>query len=214
MHTVTRTTIPRSLQRNADKWTRELLLQLNIYKTVDSIPHKYTEKYRKVDIKEALCDMYNKRCCYCEGKIGAQSYEHIEHLKPKSLFPQECYEWNNLHWVCEICNSGNKNDKWDRQNPILDPTNDVIENFIDIDLATGEIIAKHNNARADVTIEHAGLNRKKLVDERKAVIKKLNKLVILARNNKEELIDYLKEIKEDSAYISIYDKYIQKLEVN
>ncbi|MEE1073751.1 MAG: hypothetical protein U0L26_15465, partial [Cellulosilyticum sp.] len=62
MHTVTRTSIPESLQKNADKWTKELLLQLNIYKTVDSIPDKYKDKYRKQDIKKALCEMYNKRC--------------------------------------------------------------------------------------------------------------------------------------------------------
>ena len=174
MHTVTRTSIPESLQKNADKWTKELLLQLNIYKTVDSIPDKYKDKYRKQDIKKALCEMYNKRCCYCEGRIGAQAYEHIEHLKPKSLFPQECYEWNNLHWVCEICNSGNKNDQWDRENPILSPTEDRIEDYIDVDLTTGEIIAKNNNARADTTIRHTGLNRDKLIEERRAVINKIN----------------------------------------
>lgn len=214
MHSVSRTAIPSSLKVNGDQWTKELLQQLNIYKEFKDIPIKYTDKYRQEDVKNALCNMYQKRCCYCEGRIGAQTYEHIEHLKPKSIFPQETFQWSNLHWVCPICNSSYKKAKWDRENPILDPTKDKIEDYIDIDLTTGEIITKNNSLRADVTIEHTGLNRDKLIDERRAVIKKINGLVTLATGQKSKLIDYLNMIKEDSAYLTIYNKYIERLSMS
>lgn len=213
MHSVTRTTKPESLRKNADEWTKNLLKQLNIFKEVDKIPSKYTDKYRQTDVQKELRRMYKKRCCYCESKIGAQSYEHIEHLKPKSKFPHECFEWENLHWVCPICNSTHKGNKWDRENPILDPTKDRIEEYIDIDLITGKIIPIEDDERAKTTIEDTGLNRIKLKEERQEVIKKINRYILLAkkRNNIEYLVEMLKIEAESSSYPIIYNKYIDLL---
>lgn len=213
MHSVARTTQPTSLKNNADEWTKNLLEQLNIFKEVNKIPETYTNKYRQTDVQKELRKMYNKRCCYCESKIGAQTHEHIEHLEPKSKFPHKCFEWTNLHWVCPICNSSNKGNKWNRDNPILDPTKDTIEDYIDIDLSTGDIVPIDENKRAKTTIEDTGLNRIKLREERQDVIRQLNELIIIAKKNDSMhvLIQSLKIIAENSAYCSIYNKYISLL---
>lgn len=40
-------------------------------------------------------------CCYCESSIGAQ----VEHVRPKSLYPELTFDWLNLLLVCGGCNS-------------------------------------------------------------------------------------------------------------
>lgn len=104
--------------------------------------------------------------------IGIQTYGRIEHLRPKSLpqFFSQTYEWNNLHWSCEICNTSYKRAKWNESNPILDPSKDDIPLFLALDFATGEYYAIDNNERALTTIHDAGLNRKKLVTARRKLM--------------------------------------------
>lgn len=41
-------------------------------------------------------------CCYSEG--SKQHPLHIDHIKPKSLFPQLCLDITNLQVLCEECN--------------------------------------------------------------------------------------------------------------
>ncbi|MED0686107.1 retron system putative HNH endonuclease [Anoxybacillus ayderensis] len=138
------------------------------------------EKYKQQDVREALEQMYNGKCCYCENGIGAESYEHIEHLKPKALpkFHKLTYDWNNLHWCCQICNTS-KGDQWDDNNPIVDPTIDDPQQLIEFDVVTGEVIARH--PRGETTIKHACLNRKKLVESRNKVGEHVRELILQAK---------------------------------
>ncbi|MBU3178397.1 TIGR02646 family protein [Clostridium estertheticum] len=108
MHYVERSEKPGSLNDNAMKWTRDLLVQVPLYSTFTGIPSKYVNKYKQEDVKQALIEMYEGLCCYCESPIGVQTYEQIEHLKPKSIFPNQSFEWNNLHLSCEVSSTWNK----------------------------------------------------------------------------------------------------------
>lgn len=51
--------------------------------------------------KMAPADHY---CCYCEQN----EHGDIEHIYPKSLFPDKTFVWKNYVWSCEKCNSKNK----------------------------------------------------------------------------------------------------------
>ena len=51
--------------------------------------------------------------------FGVVAYEHIEHLKPKSKYPELAFQWENLHLACQRCNV-EKGDRFDEDNPILD----------------------------------------------------------------------------------------------
>jgi uncharacterized protein (TIGR02646 family) len=45
-------------------------------------------------------------CCYCEhGEVS-----DIEHIYPKSLFPNKAFEWGNYLYACKKCNTGEKLD--------------------------------------------------------------------------------------------------------
>lgn len=157
MHSVKRTPEPTSLKNNKMIWTKELLEQLEITLVFSKIPKKYTDKYRQKDVKEALNKMYNGLCCYCEGNSNLTSYEEIEHYKPKSKYPELCFEWTNLHQICPRCNN-TKKDKWDEVNPILSPTDDIIEEHLHFENIL--YVYDPKDIRAKNTVIHLQLNKR------------------------------------------------------
>lgn len=60
-------------------------------------------------IKGALTEMCSgaRRCCYCEDSCA----DEVEHVKPKSLYPDLAYAWHNYLYACGRCN-GQKNAKF------------------------------------------------------------------------------------------------------
>jgi 5-methylcytosine-specific restriction endonuclease McrA len=54
----------------------------------------------------------SKGCCDCCGARGsAKTPLHVDHIKPRSRFPDLALELNNLQVLCEACNLGKLN--WD-----------------------------------------------------------------------------------------------------
>jgi len=47
------------------------------------------------------------RCGYCEDSAA----DEVEHIRPKSLYPEECFVWENYLYACGPCN-GPKNNKF------------------------------------------------------------------------------------------------------
>lgn len=102
MHKVKRNKAPETLVRK----------QKNvIIKEYNKNDWKLTNKER-TDLLEALCDMYSGCCAYCEGSLNITSSARIDHFRPRNLFPQLTYEYDNLNYSCEKCNR-NKSDLWD-----------------------------------------------------------------------------------------------------
>lgn len=62
-----------------------------------------------VKIADVLAEMCVsvKTCNYCEGNVA----NDIEHIYPKSFFPEKAFEWQNYLLACKQCNSGYKLDK-------------------------------------------------------------------------------------------------------
>lgn len=61
------------------------------------------------DIKEQLTNMCVSTglCNYCEQSEATD----IEHIAPKSFYPEKAFTWENYILACKICNSGYKLDK-------------------------------------------------------------------------------------------------------
>jgi len=49
--------------------------------------------------------MTQAHCAFCDGQIGAESRETVEHFRPKGLFPELAYAWDNLFPCCDLCQS-------------------------------------------------------------------------------------------------------------
>ena len=109
--------------------------------------------YRNDDVKEALLEMQNKKCCYCEKDLSRLSSTEIEvdHYVPKISYKDRdgniqwylANAWENLLYACRTCNnrkrSKNPFNERTNQREILDPTYNNIDpeehiDFVDDDL--------------------------------------------------------------------------------
>jgi hypothetical protein len=125
MRNVKRIGKPVSLQRNAAKWTAELLAAIGkSRKRAKKVPKKFYDRYQCDDVRDALNSMYKGLCCYCEARIATVSYEHIEHRRPKQKYPKHAFRWDNMHLACSRCNS-HKGIKFSKEHPILDAVLDI-----------------------------------------------------------------------------------------
>ena len=124
--------------------------------------------YKASANKEALRKSTSGKCMYCEGKSGHVSHPHVEHIKPKSKFPELEFEWDNLGFCCAVCNN-NKNDKYDESTPFINPYDEDPARHI---VFAGYIIfTMHGSERGEFTIRKLKLNRIELVEDREEKMK-------------------------------------------
>ncbi|MDE2835575.1 MAG: TIGR02646 family protein [Bacteroidota bacterium] len=173
MRNVDRPAEPESLVRSAAQWKADLLRAIKAEELNGSDANKRRTKncrkrYNQRDVRQALQEMYGQVCCYCESSMKSASYGEIEHRKPKSKFPQFTFDWDNLHLACQVCNR-NKGAKWDDSAPILDSVEDDVQEHLDYRMRPGAPKRHGLSARGTTTIEHAGLNRQGLLEERWSV---------------------------------------------
>ena len=105
----------------------------------DTIQKNLTEKYKRDEkkavwnkkyIKEQLLKMSHGKCSYCECKIcnGAREM-HVDHFKPKKVYPDLVVEWENLLPSCSYCNR-KKSDHDTGKNPIINPAEDNPKEYL------------------------------------------------------------------------------------
>ena len=60
-------------------------------------------------VKEVLTQMCQgaRRCGYCEDSWA----DEVEHIRPKDLYPEAVFDWNNYLYACGPCN-GPKNNQF------------------------------------------------------------------------------------------------------
>jgi len=115
---------------------------------------------------------------YCESKINHVSYPNVEHIAPKSKYPEKTYEWENLGLACQVCNTC-KGTKYNVQNSPIDPYDDDPSNHIYV---FGETLRpKPGSDRGKITIRDVNLNRAGLIEARR---RRLNIIQSLAENYK------------------------------
>lgn len=136
----------------------------------------------------------NRRCVYCEDSFA----DEIEHMRPKDLYPEQAYVWNNYVLACGPCN-GPKNNQFavltdplalidvtrKRNAPVVQPVagryaliDPRVENPVDylwLDFRTWRYVPNSDDEtseiwiRADYTINVLGLNKREaLVRGRKS----------------------------------------------
>ena len=131
--------------------------------------------------KEVIAAMSAHKCAYCEGPINALRASHVEHFKPKSLFPLLAYEWTNYFLGCPGCN-GAKGAKWPERGGYLRPDRgDPSSHFVFE--ADGTARAARARSAADLMLTDFDLNRKWLVDRRRfnieATLRMLDAAILL-----------------------------------
>ena len=165
--------------------------------------------------------MFAGKCAYCESAIIHVMYPHIEHFKPKSNYPELCFEWNNLLLACGVCNGARfKGDKFPESSnngPFVNPVSENPELFFDFDwdnkTGIANILPKNGNPRGATTIKEIGLNRMDLVRHRSKVVRKMVFIAICAKKGdasaKLELFKCTQPDEEYSAFAKmLYRRFI------
>jgi uncharacterized protein (TIGR02646 family) len=166
----TRPAPPQILVTSAVAFTKAWIAKLNAKpKGKWTWPQKGTVKSRD-QIVSALQGMTDNHCSFCDSApLGQASRKEIEHLRPKSIFPEHAFDWLNLYLACSVCN-GKKQDKYDTQLLQPDAANYSFASYFILS-AKGELIpnlaADQNNINAaEITIAIFDLNRVELKLER------------------------------------------------
>lgn len=232
MISVTRSSKPKILQKNATKWLVKLKKAHTEYQMLLGDPNAKEadikkakkrfedaqNKYRHTQIKDALDkSMFNGKCAYCESKITHVTYGAIEHFFPKSVYVDLTFEWSNLLFSCDRCNDANHkgtNFPLDANgDPLLiDPTDGKTDpnahlEFVWDDVARiASVYGRDQRGKAVETIfDLNGVNgRKELIAHRSRYIKSLFALLPFAKLGDKEVIASLREACDPSAEYSAF----------
>ncbi len=202
---------PEILQENSEVWTKELLKKKENGEGVNTIQNRYKHE----DIKNTLKKECFNKCIYCESKINHDQFGDIEHILPKSRFPELTFDWENLGFVCIKCNNA-KRDYYDEELKIVNP---YIEDPKDFFMAMGQRIENVlGNDRGFVSLEKLRLNRPELEEKRKLKLDSLQKsLEYFAKvknlSHKQILLQSIYEsVAEDQEYSFVASTFVnQKL---
>jgi hypothetical protein len=101
---------------------------------------------------------------YCESRVSQVYYGDVEHIKPKSQFPELEFDWGNLGYVCAICN-GAKSNVWSNETPFIDPfSEDPSETLAAVGVM---VFHRQGSERGEFTQSIIKLNRPGLLERRK-----------------------------------------------
>lgn len=115
-------------------------------------------------VRAALALMTDGHCSYCDGHpLNATGEAMVDHFRPKAIFPEHAYAWENLFLTCSACNRA-KGERWDELLLRPDDSKFRFERYFECHFATGElapapIASPEDQARAHRTIEVLRLNR-------------------------------------------------------
>jgi len=168
------------------------------------------KNYKHPDNKKALEEASYGKCIYCESKVSHVYYGDVEHLKPKGKFPELEFDWDNLGYVCAICN-GLKSDKFDEETPLLNPYEDNTNEHV---IMLGAFLKhKCGSERGQITISDIGLNRPPLIERRKEKLNKIEKAIeaCFRTRNKRLENDALEALKKEAENDKEYSLCIKSL---
>ena len=126
-------------------------------------------------LKDTIAAMSHRKCVYCEGPINAPRAAHVEHFRPKALFPTLAYEWTNYFLGCPGCN-GAKGDKWPKRGGYVRPDRgNPSRHFVFAE--DGTVRAAKPRSAADRMLDDFDLKREWLSDQRKLNIEEMLRLL-------------------------------------
>lgn len=94
------------------RWTAELTREVDFSARVATAKRRFASRNRKSNktfqrVKVALREMSNEqwRCVYCEDNFA----DEVEHIRPKDIYPEQCFQWENYVYACGPCNGPKNN---------------------------------------------------------------------------------------------------------
>ena len=201
---------PQILLTNKLKWTTDLLNLVNQYQSYDKIPQKekesVTKNYRHSEIQATLkgCNGIAK-CVYCESSVDLTSPSTIEHYHPKSLYPNETFEWDNLFACCGLCNSS-KNDFDTYKQPFIHPENEEPENFLTFEdmMYVPKFKVGTEYQKAENVITKCDLQRTPLIRAHAEILYSFRKSCEALKEKIEDYAGYVQEQRKKKCVCKVY----------
>lgn len=104
--------LPDSAARDLSDWTDDLIAIADFGGRVDEAKKMFSSRNKKGaatfdTVKLALYAMCNEtyRCVYCEDNFA----DEVEHMRPKDVYPEQCFSWDNYVYACGPCNGPKNN---------------------------------------------------------------------------------------------------------
>lgn len=203
---------PTILHNNKVQWTQDLQQVLATAGDYDKLTKadkkQYVYHYQHDDIHTALKNgALAERCIYCECDIN-HGDPNVEHYHPKSLYPGETFEWDNLFSSCVRCNR--PKGSFDTANePFIHPVNEDPEEYLTYTMITIDCRyrAGLNHDKGWNVIEKCDLRRGELYPVLSDKLLEVSKagLELLS------LIDDYNRYKQKSKKISVAQLLLSKL---
>ncbi|PSF39011.1 TIGR02646 family protein [Aphanothece hegewaldii CCALA 016] len=164
----------------------------------------------KKQLHQTLLKEQGYICCYCGRKIIIEQ-SHIEHFKPKRLYPQLTFEYSNLIVSCEkdteesppAIHCGHQKDEWFDEKLLVSP---LLKNCVDFFryAEDGQILSSDkikNKKAAQTTIGKLRLNIPKLRKRRRAAIEAILPILDNVTSNEiKKLITGFETIDSEGQY--------------
>ncbi len=201
---------PQILLTNKSKWTTDLLNLVSQYQSYDKIPQKEkdvaTKNYRHSEILATLkgCNGLAK-CVYCESSVDLTSPSTIEHYHPKSLYPNETFEWKNLFVCCGLCNLS-KNDYDTCNQPFIHPENERPEDFLTFEdmMYVPKFKAGIERQKAENVITRCNLQRLPLIRAHAEILYSFRKSCDAMKEKLDDYAEYVQEQKKKTCISKVY----------
>ncbi|MBW4475018.1 MAG: hypothetical protein KME45_32255 [Stenomitos rutilans HA7619-LM2] len=107
-------TLPETTQNRLNRW-QMIVDGVSTYKGKVSTGKSLFSSYNTTrnttfkQVRQVLTEMCSgaRRCAYCEDSVA----DEVEHIKPKDLYPESVFVWENYLYACGPCN-GPKNSQF------------------------------------------------------------------------------------------------------
>ncbi len=180
MEKIKRPDAPVWLKENWKQWGEEWESRYAINNNSSFYWHTYKKRKTWDLLIELLSELTRNHCSFCDGyPMGKRIPYTIEHFKPKTRFPLQAYQWENLFLCCGLCQE--KGDDYDER--LLKPDEDYynFDRYFDIDWANGELIpnrgaSEEDRERAKITIRLYRLNSNGKPEDRLEELKKFDQM--------------------------------------
>ncbi len=154
---------PLWLTQKCQKWGQQYERKLATTPATQFAWPQYQRKRLNHWLLPLLRQMTEDHCSFCDVfQMVAEIRETIEHFKPKSQYPIEAYQWDNLFLCCDKCQSA-KREFFDPALLKPDEIDYEFDRYFIFNFSSGEL---HPNPtsntsdqnKASLTIEIYGLN--------------------------------------------------------
>jgi len=155
-------------------------------------------KYR--DYKSHLQPLFRSRCAYCishEDVMGGYDAMEVDHFRPKQCieFQHLEKEWGNLYYACRRCNL-HKSNHWPTSDEeadglrFIDPCEDDPDDHLRLTRhpQNGDVCwLRALTPAGQYTIEKIRLNRKQLIDMRRALARQEREALEAFKGNRQQI---------------------------